>query len=237
MIKAFPCEVLSWEDMYEYARVLSGKIREDKFRPDAIVAIARGGYVPARSLADFLMVSELYSLQVSHWGMTAEKSDSAQIKEPLNADIAKKNVLLVDDLSDTGQSFSLARDHLLKQKPKKLKTAALFVLENSSFVPDYYASKQPWKWFVFPWNFTEDLCQLVAGLYEPDSDEKKSLDMVKEELYAKHQIRVPSPKIKPVMDELVHRRILTPYWKSGGLVRWMPFKKKISGSSAKTRPR
>lgn len=235
MIKPFRCEVLSWEDMYEYARVLSGKIREDKFKPDVIVAIARGGYVPARSLSDFLMVSDLYSFQVTHWGMTAQKDPSARLHSPLKADIAKKNVLLVDDLSDTGQSFTLARDHLFKQKPKKLKTAALFVLENSSFVPDYYASKQPWKWFVFPWNFTEDLCQLVAGLYEPDSDEKKSLDMVKEELYAKHRIRVPQTKLKRVMDELVTRRILTPYWKSGNLVRWLPFQKKISGSSARKR--
>ena len=227
---AFPCELLSWEDMYEYGRILAGKVREDHFRPDAIVAIARGGYVPARTLCDFLMVSRLHSVQVHHWGNTGEKSKKkAQLGHPLSADLKGKNVLVVDDLADTGASFDVALSEVRRFKPKSVKTAALFVLENSKFVPDYYVAMRPWKWFVFPWNFTEDACNLVAGLFDAKSEDKKSLDMVAEELFVKHGIRLPQDKLKAVMTELVQRKILQPYWVSGHLMRWLPYGKPKGG--------
>ncbi len=235
MIQPFPCEILSWEDMYEYSRVLAGKLREDKFRPDAVVAIARGGYVPARNLCDFLMVTQLYSFKVDHWGITAQKDQKARVSQELNADLKGKNVLLVDDLADTGQSLTLGKEHVLSLKPKKLKTAALFMLEKSGFHPDYYAARKPWRWFVFPWNFTEDMCHLVSGLFDAKSTDKKSLDMVKEELHSKHKIRIDGPKLRQILDELVHRRILTPYWVSGKLVRWMSFQKPIAGGRIRRR--
>ena len=227
---AFPCELLSWEDMDEYGRVLAGKMREDKFRPDAIVAIARGGYVPARTLCDFLMVDRLYSVQVHHWGHTGEKSKNAKLWHALSADLKGKTVLVVDDLADTGESFDVALAEVRRLKPKSVKTAALFVLEKSAFVPDYYVAMRPWKWFVFPWNFTEDACNLVAGLFLAKSEDKKSLDMVAEELLFKHGIRIPQDKLKSVMTELVHRKVLQPYWVSGNLMRWLPFSKPKGGT-------
>lgn len=225
MIKAFPCEVLSWEDMYEYARVLSGKIREAKMRPDTIIALARGGYVPARSLCDFLSVTDLHSLKVDHWGLTATPDQKARIRHKLPVHLKGKSVLVVDDLADTGESFKIATQYLKTLKPKKMKTAALFWLENCPYKPDFYATKKPWKWFIFPWNFMEDLSYLAAGLFEAKGHEKKSLDMVAEELRFKHGIDVPKNKLKDVMDELVRKKVLMPYWVSGNLVRWMPFQK------------
>ena len=227
----FPCELLSWEDMYEYGRILAGKMREDKFRPDAIVAIARGGYVPARTLCDFLIVDRLYSVQVHHWGNTGEKSKKkAKLGYPLSAELKGKNVLVVDDLADTGESFDVALAEVRRLKPKSIKTAALFVLEKSKFVPDYFVAMRPWKWFVFPWKFTEDACNLVAGFFDAKSEDKKSLDMVGEELFVKHGIRLPQDKLKAVMTELVHRKILQPYWVSGNLMRWLPYGKPNGGS-------
>ncbi len=227
---AFPCELLSWDDMYEYGRILAGKIREDHFKPDAIVAIARGGYVPSRTLCDFLMVDRLYSVQVRHWGETGQKSQKAKLWHPLSADLKGKNVLIVDDLADTGESFDVALAEVKKHAPKSVKTCALFVLENSKFVPDYFVAMRPWKWFVFPWNFTEDACNLVAGLYDAKSEDKKSLDMVAEELFVKHGIRLAPDKLKLVMTELVHRKILQPYWVSGNLMRWLPLQKPKGGT-------
>lgn len=226
----FPCELLSWDDMYEYGRILAGKIREEHFKPDAIVAIARGGYVPARTLCDFLMVDRLYSVQVRHWGQTGQRSKNAKLWHPLSADLKGKNVLIVDDLADTGQSFDIALAEVRKHDPKAVKTAALFVLENSKFVPDYYVAMRPWKWFVFPWNFTEDACNLVAGLFEAKSEDKKSIDMVAEELFVKHGIRMAPDKLKGVMTELVQRQVLQPYWVSGNLMRWMALQKPKGGT-------
>lgn len=227
---SFPCELVSWEDMYEYGRILSGKVREAHWKPDAIVAIARGGYVPARTLCDFLIVDRLYSVQVKHWGQTGQKPQcKAELFHALSADLKGKSVLVVDDLADTGESFEVALAEVRKLKPKTVKTAALFVLENSKFVPDYYVARRAWKWFVFPWNFTEDMCNLVAGLFDAKSEDKKSLGMVAEELQAKHGLVLPKEKLKDVMLELVRRKVLQPYWVSGNLMRWMPLQKPKGG--------
>ena len=226
MIKAFPCELLTWEDMYDYGRVLSGKIREGKFRPDVVVAIARGGYVPARTLCDFLTVTDLISIKVDHWGVTAHPDSKAKLRHPLKINLSGKNVLLVDDLADTGESFKVASAHLRGLRPKKLKTASLFFLEKCPFKPDFYAAKKTWKWFVFPWNFHEDLSYLVSGLFDAKSTDKKSLGMLLEELHFKHGIDVEKTKVKDVLDDLVRKKVLMPYWTSGSLIRWMPFQKK-----------
>ncbi len=232
MLKSsFPCELVSWEDMYEYGRILSGKIREDHWRPDAVVAIARGGYVPARALCDFLMVDRLYSVQVHHWGNTGQKVlPKAKLWHALSADLKGKNVLVVDDLGDTGQSFEVALGEVKKHKPKSVKTAALFVLENCQFTPDYFVSRKPWKWMVFPWNFSEDVSNLVAGIFDAKSEDKKSIDMVLEELKSKHGFSVPKEKLQHVMTDLVLRGILQPYWVSGHLLRWMSANKPKGGT-------
>ena len=221
-MKDFKCELISWEDMYELSRVIAGKIREDKYRPDVIIAMARGGYVPARNLCDLLIVKNLLSLKVDHWGITANKEGKARIPYPLHADIKGKNVLLVDDLSDTGESFKVAVEYVKSLKPKTLKSACVYLLEGTKFVPSYYAARRNWKWFVFPWNFNEDMVNLVSGLYEENSRDKKSLAMIQEELDAKHGVYVREEKLKPVLEELAHRRILKPYL-TRGLVRWMPW--------------
>ena len=50
MDKDFRCELISWRRVYLLARKLAYVINGDNFQPDVIVAIARGGYVPARIL-------------------------------------------------------------------------------------------------------------------------------------------------------------------------------------------
>lgn len=217
MIHSFPCELLTWEDMYEYSRVLAGKMREDKFRPDIIIAMARGGYVPARSLCDFLMVYDLRAINIDHLGEKPAKALAWKIKG--------KSVLVVDDLTDESESLGMASAHLKSLGAKKVKTASVFVLETAKKAPDYYAARKPWKWFVFPWNFTEDVSRMVAGLYEAQNPEKKSLSMIAEELKAKHGLKLEEERLRKVMDTLVHHGILKPYWVSGSLMRWAPYVK------------
>ncbi|MBI5036846.1 phosphoribosyltransferase [Candidatus Micrarchaeota archaeon] len=222
MIRSFPCEALTWEDMYEYSRVLAGKMREDKFRPDVIVAMSRGGYVPARSLCDFLMVYDLRSINIDHLGEKPAKALAGKTKG--------KSVLVVDDLMDESESMEMASAYL-KTLGAKVRTASVFVLETAKKAPDYYAARKPWKWFVFPWNFNEDLTRMVAGLYDSRNPEKKSLDMIAEELKAKHGLKLDEEKLRKVMENLVQHGILKPYWVSGNLMRWAPYlkRKKVKG--------
>jgi len=89
------------------------------------------------------------------------KDKTAEISYAVPIDLSEKKVLVVDDITDTGESLSLAKKYIIKNmKPKELKTATLYHIDHSSIVPDFFARElkaSDWTWFVWPWNFFEDI--------------------------------------------------------------------------------
>jgi hypoxanthine phosphoribosyltransferase len=149
-------------------------INEENFQPDVIVAIARGGYVPARILCDFLDVKTLASIRIEHYLPGASKNKIARLTDPLAIGIKGKSVLLVDDVNDTGDTLELAVKHLKKFSPKKVKAAVLIQKKTSDFLPDYFAQTIiKWRWLIYPWAVMEDISGLIAKMEpHPDSVEK-----------------------------------------------------------------
>ena len=149
---------MTWEEQYRLARVLAGKIRASGYRPDLVIAIGRGGYIPARILCDLLSLPRLTSVKVEHWGTPAEKEDRAVIRYPLCITIRGEKVLIVDDVTDTGDSMAVVAEYVKGLGPSEVRTAVLQHKEVSGFVPDYLAQVCPvWQWIVYPWAFHEDL--------------------------------------------------------------------------------
>lgn len=171
-----PIRIVGWDDIVEWSRILSVKIRESGWRPDVIVAIARGGYAPARLLCDYLGVMDLLSLQVVHWPSTAQVAEKAFIKYALNADLSGKRVLVVDDIVDTGDSIQLAKDYIERNnKNADVKTAALqWISTVAKFKPDYWAVEvKDWVWFVYPWNTTEDMTNFIKRVINEEAKSGK----------------------------------------------------------------
>ena len=110
------CELISWHEVYRLCRKLSERIITSGYRPDLIVAVARGGYVPARLLCDFIGINELTSIRVEHYYPGAKKQTEARIRDPLSADIAGRRVLLVDDVNDSGDTLLPIFDFLGKNR-------------------------------------------------------------------------------------------------------------------------
>ncbi|MGR8942506.1 MAG: phosphoribosyltransferase, partial [Gammaproteobacteria bacterium] len=152
MSQAVQCQMLTWEQIYHLARLLSRRIRESNYRIDLMVAIGRGGYIPARILSDMLGVSNLTGFKIEHY-RDIRKTQQAVVRYPLTADVAGKNVLLVDDVTDTGDTFDAAIEHIRQRGAfKEIRTAALIHKTVSRFVPDYYADcLAEWRWQIFPW--------------------------------------------------------------------------------------
>ena len=168
MIKSSRCELITWEHFYELARKLSLAMYKASFQPEIIVAISRGGCIPARVICDYLDVFDLDVIKIEHYhGVHKEKS--AILRYPLSADITGKRVLLIDDVSDTGDSFEVAIRHLLENgKPEELKTAALHHKSVSSYMPDYYAEiVHEWRWIIYPWAVLEDLRSILESMQTP----------------------------------------------------------------------
>ena len=120
------------------------------FRPDCIVAIFKGGLVPARLLSDFFGSIEIYPIRVKAYAGT-RKLDRVRIG-PFQYPIGRKSVLLVDDIHDSGQSLQHVIRHLQRRRPRALRTATLFYKHNALHPPDFYArTVAPDVWVVFPW--------------------------------------------------------------------------------------
>jgi len=157
-------KVLSLSKIQTLSRRLARQIQADHFHPGLVIAIARGGFVPARLLCDYLDVYNLSCIRIAHYTGT-EIQQQARLSIPLNIDIRDKSVLLVDDVDDTGDTLQLALNHLHSYSPARIRVAVLHHKIVSSVVPDYYAEKVThWHWITYPWAITEDILGLVRKM-------------------------------------------------------------------------
>ena len=203
MSDAFECEIMSWELFDSLAKSVADKIKKSGFKPDFMVGLARGGWVLSRVLCDYIGVKDLVSLKVEHWGVTATPDGKAQIKYPFDIDLTGRNVLVVDDITDTGESMIVAEEYVQSKNPASIKTAALRHIDGSKFTPDFYGDVITWRWVVFPWNFVEDMCNIVPKVSEGVS----SLEEVKHRLKARHNIDLSIEQIKEINAELARRKL------------------------------
>ena len=172
----FPCELVSWNQVANLALKLARKIQQKAFEPDIIIAIGRGGYVPARLLADYLDMMALTDIKVEHYRST-EQLPSAIIKYGLSTDVNDMQVLLVDDVSDSGDTFRVATEHILQyNKPAQIKTAALHHKITSRLTPDFFAAKIiKWRWLIYPWAQFEDISSFFDKLSPAPHDKYDAL--------------------------------------------------------------
>ncbi len=193
----FKCVQYSWDEVYALCRELAKKIKESKFKPDVIVAIARGGWIPARILADFLLIKELYSVKAEHWGIVATVTGKAKITQPLTVDLSGKSVLVVDDVADTGETVEIVAKHVKEKGAKEVKTAVIDFKHTSKFVPDYYAREmERWAWIVYPWSLYEDVKDLIAKL-----DEKEDVEEIVRKLKEKFNLKVERSVVEEVLKD------------------------------------
>lgn len=170
----FPkCRQASWADVDRWADDLAAQVRRADRVPGTIVALTRGGWVPGRLLADRLGVRRLVGLRAQHWGVTATPSGRAELTEGLSGPVTEHEVLVVDDITDTGQSLALATEHVAKEGARRVESGTFLHLTHSTFRPTYTAEEIPreaWVWVVFPWNYWEDLATLGRRAFEETRD-------------------------------------------------------------------
>ncbi|KAF1076651.1 phosphoribosyltransferase [Methanogenium sp. MK-MG] len=158
----FPCELVSWERSCTLARRLAYAVRDSGYQPDFVVAIGRGGYVPARVVCDYLLHQMLTSIKIEHWGVAAEERPETVIRFPLSVDVAGARLLVVDDVTDTGDTLTEAVSYLTGCDASEVRTAVLQHKNTSGYLPDYYAELiTEWRWIIYPWAVYEDLSGFV----------------------------------------------------------------------------
>lgn len=174
---AIEYEFVWWERLYELCFRLYEKIMDSGFRPDVIIGVARGGWIPARILSDLFFTRETANVKVDLYRGIYARDMEPRVSQKLPKDMQWKAPLLVDDISDTGDSLTVALDHLQKRGYKNPRTASLHMKPWTKFVPDYWIVKTE-AWVVYPWELKEFTFNLSSKLVK----EGKSRDDIIAEL-------------------------------------------------------
>ncbi|MGD8565373.1 MAG: phosphoribosyltransferase [Candidatus Bathyarchaeota archaeon] len=191
---------MDWNLFYNLSKSVAKKIRSSGYEPDILIGLARGGWVLARVLCDLVGVKDLVSLKVEHWGVTATPNGKAKLKYPFNIDLTGKRVLVVDDITDTGESMNVAVEYVQSLNPDEIKTATLRHITNSKFTPDYFAEEIAWRWVIFPWNFTEDMCNIVSKILKAMNSHDAA--QVNSELKRLHKVDISEEEVEEIIHEL-----------------------------------
>lgn len=200
------CDYVSWMRFQGMCAALAQRIRADGFQPDAIIGIARGGYMPARVLADLFGLINLAAIKIEHYQGT-RKSRQALIRHPLPDRFAGRRVLLVDDVSDSGDTFAVALDHLRQRGGLgEIRTAVLHHKLTSSYTPDYFAHRVvSWRWIIYPWALTEDLQTLIGAM----SPRPATAEEAGRQLRERHGLKIPCRIVAEVLPFVQPRGAVT----------------------------
>ncbi|GGF98209.1 phosphoribosyltransferase [Rhodococcoides trifolii] len=145
-------EVLTWELFGTASRELAQSIVDSGFRPDIVIAIARGGLLPAGAIAYAMGVKAAGTLNVEFYSDIEETLPDPVVLEPLldtNA-IKNKKLLVVDDVADSGRTLALVVD-LLREHTDEIRSAVIYTKPASVIAPDY-SWRETDLWINFPWS-------------------------------------------------------------------------------------
>jgi len=196
MHEKLPCTLITWEDIYGLCHQLVRQLHKENFRIDIIVAIARGGYIPGRILSDMLGIQDLTCFKIEHY-QGAYRQHEAFVKYPLNADINGRNVLLLDDVCDSGDTFAVGIEHIRQcGTVNEMRTAALHLKTVSKFIPDFYVEEvREWRWLIYPWAVNEDLSSMIAKMRIDNPDVTLLQRLIKQ----RHDINVTRRQIEDAL--------------------------------------
>jgi hypoxanthine phosphoribosyltransferase len=145
-------EVLTWELFGTAGRELARAISGSGFEPEMVIAVARGGLIPAGAIAYALGIKAAGTLNVEFYSDIEETLPDPVVLEPLldtNA-IVGKRLLVVDDVADSGRTLDLVLD-LLRVHTTEVRSAVLYTKPRTIVRPDF-SWRETDLWINFPWS-------------------------------------------------------------------------------------
>lgn len=147
---------LSWNDIISDCNRLIDLIEQSAYNIETIVMIQRGGCIPGTIMSHKIKCDDVHIIKIR----TTETDDirSSRLSTPvifipsIIKNIRNRNVLIIDDVTNTGVTLEYAKKEILKYQPATCKTAVLVWDgdNNEKCTADYYARHSP-SWVIFPW--------------------------------------------------------------------------------------
>jgi xanthine phosphoribosyltransferase len=126
---------------------LSNQIK--KYNPDCLIPIARGGLTLGHFLGEKLNIRDVFAINSIHYEKD-KKLDYLKIKNIPNLK-GKKRVVLIDDISDSGETLEGVKKVIKNKYPNiKIKVATIFYKSTSKVIPDFKIRENR-EWILFFW--------------------------------------------------------------------------------------
>lgn len=167
-------EFVSWQQMHRLCFELSRKIKESDREFDTIVSISRGGHIPSRMLSDFLGLP-IFSVTIQSY--KEFKQGKLEITQKLGMFLEGQNVLVVDEIADSGKTLERAIGYLTKLRATSVATAVVCVKPQSNPKPDFFGSVSS-DWVIFPYEVRETITSVWSLWKEAGKDVGELVEML-----------------------------------------------------------
>lgn len=143
---------LSWQDFGDATTSLAEAIAADGYRPDIILAIARGGLFVAGALGYALGVKNLHVMNVKFYTGVDQRLDLPVMLPPVPnvVDLSGARILIADDIADTGATLKLVQEFCAVHVAET-RCAVIFEKDRSLIKSDYVWQRRD-DWIDFPWD-------------------------------------------------------------------------------------
>ncbi len=142
---------VSWKQIDELVEKIARDIATAGFKPDLLIGITVGGLIPLALLAKKLGVRDVTTISAASY---ADMQQGAiAVSNIPSVDMKDRNVLLVDEIADTGETLrGVIKILQTKCNANILKAATLIVrTDKCKTRPDFFALEAD-RWVVFPWD-------------------------------------------------------------------------------------
>ncbi len=156
-------EVMTWDDLGAGSRELAEIVHDDGYRPEIILAIARGGLLVAGALAYALEVKNTFTMNVEFYTGIDERLEMPMLLPPVPdlVDFSETRVLIADDVADTGATLALVK-RFLEGKVAETRCAVLYEKPRTT-VQCEYVWRRTDRWIDFPWSVEAPVTAAVAS--------------------------------------------------------------------------
>jgi len=143
---------LTWDDVDFITNIVSESISKKNIKFDTIVALGRGGLIPGAILSYKLDIKNLQNLGINTRHRMDQHSETLVYQRPT----ITGNVLVVDDINDSGKTFEAVNSLIKSEYPDigELLYCSLTTRYNTNFNENTISGKiiNTSDWLVFPWD-------------------------------------------------------------------------------------
>ncbi|MFA5905585.1 MAG: xanthine phosphoribosyltransferase [Desulfobacula sp.] len=146
---------ISWEQLHRDSKALSWRLHDMNQVWKGIVAVTRGGLVPAAVIARELGIHHIDTVCITSYNW----QNQGETKIVKAVEGSGKDLLIIDDLVDTGTTAKIVR----KMLPKAYFATVYAKPAGKPLVDAYVTEVSQDTWILFPWDSESQFVEPIAG--------------------------------------------------------------------------